>query len=84
MANFILTQALLDAAGNLLLQGYVAGPQAELLFGCTEVAFERTIERAHVSRVLVEVFGARFPTDEVLGRWLEHRGIPSRVATWPC
>ena len=80
MANFIFTQALTDAAGNLMLQGFVAGPESAETFGCTEVAFERTIGRAHVSRILVELFDARFHTDEVLGRWLKARNIPTTMA----
>jgi len=69
--------------GDLVVQGYDAGPEVEAAIGHEDTDFTRTIKREHVARITLELIADRFTTDAELHAWLEAKGISSDTEIWP-
>lgn len=74
--------AVLGAAGDLVLEGQDLGRSVEEIFGDSDFEYWRTVAAAHVPRVLLQLIKDRFHSESEFHAWLETNGIPSEFSCY--
>lgn len=80
--NYILLEAYINNAGNLVLAGHDLGDLVEKTWGNSDYEYWLTVEKADLPKVLLELIKERVESDVKFKEWLESKGIKSRFNNW--
>ncbi len=75
-------EAVVKAAGDLVLEGYDIGPGVEEFFGDSDYEYWHTVKAEHVPLVLLQLIQDRFQTHAEFAEWLKQKGIPSELTSY--
>lgn len=75
-------KARIESDGDLVLEGYDAGENVMDFFGDDDYEFFLIVKKEHKDAVLLYLIKDQFTSDVEFRKWLDVRGIPSKLDSW--